>query len=248
MTQTKNLNGIIYRLYNSGQSDKILHIVDKEGKKVSLLAKGIKKPGSKKAHSIDIGNHIQAKVVEGYNIPLLTEVNLLNEFSKWKQDYQRMIFLQFFCEVIDKFAYEENHHEELFDLFFNVLNSKSEKTLLLASTFLIKLLNITGHLPPLNQCVVTSKALSAEEVYYLVDHVGYVSDEVISRIGINADKVSERVVKTQKFLIEQSFNNAVKVQLTAEEEKRMFLIELNWVENVLDQKLKSKAMVLNTIK
>ncbi len=248
MNPTKTLEGIIYRIYNSGPADKVIYLIDNLGQKNTMLAKGAKKQNSKKGPAMELGNHITAKVIEGYNIPLITDVKLNHEFLGWKQDYQKMIFLQFFCEVIDKFTFEQNVDARLFKILYNVLSSNTDRIIYLAGIFLINILDITGHLPELNECVVTSDAIKPEGIYSIRDYVGYVSDSVAKKPGIYAEKITDRIVKTQKFIIDHSIHDALKVSLTKEEEKQLFNIEINWIETVLEKELKSKSILLSTLK
>jgi DNA repair protein RecO len=247
MNPTKNVKGIIYRIYNSGQTDRIIYLIDQEGKKVNILAKGVRKPTSRKAHSIDLGNYVEGKVIEGYSLPLLTEIKLLEEFRSWKDSFDKLIFLQFFCEIIDKFTFEENYDDMLFKVFHNCLELNTDRVIYIAAIFLIKILDITGHLPTLNECVITNTDLDPNEVYILDEYVGYISKDALANSGIGGEKITDRIIKTQKFIVDHNVHDALKIQLTREEEAKMFRIELNWLEHTISEKIKSKPIILSLI-
>jgi len=248
MNQTKNFKGIIYKIFSSGPADKVVYLIDEEGRKNIFIAKGVKKQNSKKAYAIDLGNYLDIKIVEGYAVPILVETKALNEFTSWKKEYNRIILLQFFCEVIDKFCFEENKDAELFKVFYNTLILTTDKIFYQSAVFLLKILNSTGNLPQLNECVVTGEELSISNIYYSQDHIGYLSKKASNNIQEPLELISDRIIKTQKYIIDHSFQEALRVSLTKEEEVKMLLIEINWIENIIEKNLKSKEILLSILR
>jgi len=247
MNQTRNIKGIIYKMYNSGSADKVINLIDEQGHKNVLLAKGVKKPTSRKAFSIDLGNYLQCKVVDGYALPLVTEVKLLDEFAHWKKDFKKMIVLQFFCEVIDKFCFEENTDAALFKILYNTLKIETDRSVYLADIFILKVLETTGHLPKINECVMTSEEIDPTAVYYSTEYVGYLSAKGNELVHGGGEKISDRIVKTQKYIIEHSITDGMKIKLADIEEHKMLKIELSWLEQTIETKLKSKEILLNSV-
>jgi len=242
MNSTFSIKGIIYRIYNSSNADKIINIIDDKGRRVDLLCKGVRKFNSKKGFSIDIGNYVDAKVVEGYSISVLTEINLLNEFKSWKTDFNGLILIQFILEVISHFCYEENHDATLFEILYNTLSNENIRKLYLVSIFLLKILDVGGYLPQLNECATTSEQLEEDDIYSTNEIVGYISEKEIGKFS-NIEKVPGRIAKTQKYLLENTIDNSLKIDLKQEEIRQLFRIELGWIENVIGKPLKSKKML-----
>lgn len=247
MRTSKSSKGIIYRIYNSSASDKIINMIDNRGKKVSLIAKGVRKPNSKKAYSIDLGNYIQASIMEGYNIPILTEIKLLNEFRNWKSDINKITILQYMCEVVDKFSHDENPDYPLFQLFYDVVNTNTEKPLLAAAGFSLEVLKITGHLPELTQSISTEDTITEDGIYSVHGHIGYVSERANGHTGLTTEPVSINIYKTQKYILAKGTLNALKVNLSPAEIERLFRINSNWIELALENRLKSKEILLKIL-
>lgn len=247
MRTSKSVKGIVYRIYNSSASDKIINIIDIKGRKISILCKGVRKPNSRKSYSIDLGNQIQANIVEGYAIPLLTEVKLTNEFRHWKNDIQSITILQFMCEIVDKFAFDDNPDFALYQLFFDILNSKTERPLFAAAGFCLEVLKITGHLPDLDQSISTEDAITPEGIYAVHGQIGYISDKTNSTNMTSSDPVSINIYKTQKYILNNGTLNALRINLNPAETERMFRINANWMELAIENKLKSKEILLKII-
>jgi DNA repair protein RecO len=121
----KTIKGIIFKTHNSGLSDKIVNLILENGERKSYLAKSSRKGTSRKLSSLEIGNLVKVKFVEGYNIGIISDVKIENEFIHWKKDYKAMIYLQFICEIIDKFVHENIEEQALYDTLVSVLNYKA---------------------------------------------------------------------------------------------------------------------------
>ena len=240
---SKNTKGLIYRLYNSGVADKVVSLIDESGKKVSALAKGVKKQNSKKAYSIEIGNFVKMSLLQGYSTPIVTEAILINEFQLWKHDLKTITSLQFLCEIIDNFTFEENIDSSVFDIFYEVLNSKPEKLTLTLSYFILKLLNTTGNLPEINFYVNTGEPIAVGEGYFSEATIGYVTRDISSQ----NNKVNPLIYKSQRFILGTTLNNVTKLDLNTELENAMFRMHLSWLNQVLGKKLKSLDILLKVI-
>lgn len=242
-THSHNIKGIIYRIYNSGVADKIIYLLDEDGQKSSALAKGVKKQNSKKAHSIEIGNYVKANLLGGYSTPIITEISLLNEYSYWKDNLRKITTLQFICEVIDNFAFEENSDKNLFNLFQEILLTKSENTTMILSYFIIKLLDKSGNLPEINFYVNTGNPIIVGEGYFSENNIGYVTKDASS----NQNQVNPLIYKSQRFLLNSTLLNCLKLSLEPELTKVMFRIHLSWLTQVLGKKLKSLDILLKVL-
>jgi len=247
MKSPQSFKGIIYRVFNSGSQDKVVYLIQEDGTKLSCIAKSVKKAGSRKAHALEIGNLVTLKALPG-NLASITEMSVLNEFTAWKQDFKSMALLKLLCEVMDDFCYEENKDEQLYEILYNTLAFGAEKQLFAVSVFLIKILDHTGVLPELDRSLVTEEDLNSDNIYNIPGEVGYVSDVTVKENNYysNSEKIDPRIYKTQRFILATDQKSALRIKLTGEEESKLFILHLNWLENLMSVKIKSRE-ILNTI-
>lgn len=243
MKNLAQFKGIIYRIFNSGSLDKVVFAIDEEGSKVSSIAKSIKKQTSKKAHAVELGNFVKGSyVANGAGLSLLTDLKIIKEFHFWKSEYQQMMFLQLFCEITDEFCYEENKDEELFKILYNTLSIETSKLFLLASAFIIKIIEHSGQLPPLDKCVVSDEKIGSESSFFDYNQIGYISDKIAENYP-GSQQVSERIYKAQRFIIEKDIKEAIKLKLEENEEKALFSIAVQWLELATNEKLKTTTLI-----
>ncbi len=241
MSKYKNIKGIVYRVFSSKDADKIAYVLDTNGSKQAISVKGGRKPLSKKAGTVEIGNLIETKAVDGYSVLIATEIRVINEFSSWKNDYKSIIILQFLCEIIDKFAQLESDETYIYNDFITVLGS-FEKSVFASAIFLERLLLNTGNLPKLNECVETGKELFPGKIFTSKDFAGYTSKETSPIFEFN-----ERIFKTQRFIEHHGINESLAINLAPDEQKNMLKLHVSWIELVLERELKSKQILFSVI-
>lgn len=242
MTNTRNIKGIIYKINNSNSFDKVITLIDSNGSKVILLAKGIRKVNSKKAHSIELINYVKCSVIDNYNVAILSEISVIDEFNYLKHDYKSIILAQFLCEVLNYFTFE-NNDLELYKLLLDLLKSNNANNILVLSSFLLKLLKLTGNLPELNIYLDNEEDVLNGEAYLLDSNIGYYSK--LSDNGFN--KVDPLIYKLQKFFLNNNFKSILKLKNDNELSKKILFLHIQWIENVIEKKLKSREILLNTL-
>ena len=72
---------IILKRFNYGEADRILTLfTDKHGK-ITVIAKGVRKPQSRKRGHVELFNHIKAYIVNGKSLGILTEAETIHNFG-----------------------------------------------------------------------------------------------------------------------------------------------------------------------
>lgn len=238
MDNTSSAVGIIFKINNSKQVDKVINIFTSDGEKLSLLAKGVRSHTSKRAQSIEIGNLVKTKFVAGYNVPILTDIKVINDFREWKKEFKSMIYLQLVFEILNYFSFESNPEPDLYNLLQETLETDVSKIEYLITIFTLKLLENTGNLPELDRDVNTNEVISSSDAILNSNGVGYVKDE--SNAGYVAD---ERIYKTQRYILQNDFRNCLRINLDESEVRKMLNIHLNWIESVIDRQIKSREVI-----
>lgn len=125
-----------------------MNMITHGGSRHAGLVKGAKKPNSKKSSLIEMGNLLKVKSIEGYAVPIVTDIAVKDEHSHWKKDYKSMIALQFMCDVVDKFCFDSIEEENLYNIFLEALRQKnSDEVIFICAIFGLKVLAATGHEP-----------------------------------------------------------------------------------------------------
>lgn len=170
--------GIVLGKKNLGEADKIINVYSKEFGKLSLVAKGIRRPRSRKRGHIEIFNLIKFQGMSGKSMDILTEAEVVENFSNIRKSLKKISLAYYLCEVVGKITNEETG-TEIFDLLLLSLKKleKTSKLKDLRLEFIHKILVITGYHP---------------EGETMIDH-DKVLEEVIER-GVYSSRVGKRLL------------------------------------------------------
>jgi len=118
--------GIILKRKNFGEADKVLTIFTKHYGKIKVIAKGIRKITSKKAGTLELFNHCKLVLAKGKDLDIITEAQVINNFSSWRKNLNKVGVAWYFCELVDKLTAEEQANKDIFELLKNYLENLNQ--------------------------------------------------------------------------------------------------------------------------
>ena len=141
--------GIVLARRNYGEADRILSLYTKNHGRVSLMAKGIRRPKSRKRGHLEIFSHICFQVTTGRGLDLMTEAEVIDDFKEIRKNLKKVSLAYYFCEVVGKITHEGETNERLFDLILENLEKLKSETELkkLRLDFILRLLILLGYWP-----------------------------------------------------------------------------------------------------
>ncbi len=156
--------GIVLARRNYSEADRILSVYTKNHGRISFIAKGVRRPQSRKRGHIEIFSYIKLQGVRGKSLDLITEAEVIDNFARIRKSLKKVSLAYYFMEVIGRTTHENEPHIEIFDLIYEFLNKlKTEFQLKkLRLDFIYRLLTISGFWPKGKPLVNPDKKL--EEV------------------------------------------------------------------------------------
>lgn len=145
MNRTHKLDGVILKRFDLNEADRVLTVFTREEGKVSVLAKGVKRVVSRKAGSVEVGNHSSLFVAQGANFYILSEVQVKDAYLKLKSNLATLKYAYYILELIDKLLPDAEPHEDVYRLLLEVLSLlDTQPRKIYIRAFEIKLLNKLG--------------------------------------------------------------------------------------------------------
>lgn len=149
---------IVLHTYNLTESSKIVVLLTPLRGKVRAVAKGVRRTKSKFGSALEPVTHVEAQVhfKDGRDLQTLSQAETRESFPTIRSDLSRLGLASVMCELMEQFVQEDEESARLFVLLLISLKtlasmSKNYETLLIS--FYLKLLDISGLLPELSQCV-----------------------------------------------------------------------------------------------
>src|SRR3990167_232676 len=88
--------GIVLARKNYGEADRIIVIYSKHFGKLRLLAKGVRRPKSRKRGHIEVFSRLKFQVSRGKGMDLITEAEIIQNFSEIRKSLKK-VTVAFFC-------------------------------------------------------------------------------------------------------------------------------------------------------
>lgn len=231
------ITGFIYRIYDAKEADKVVYLLNENGQKQTLYARGVKKPKSRKAYAIDLLNHVKVKLerAQGEMLPI-SEIQLIKQPRRLVHDYPGILCLQTICEIIGIFATEEVDEPALYRNVENILSVAEIRNYdLLLVQMIFRFLYISGMLPKLQLDVSSGENLNDESDIFFSDmRVGF------SNARQTGDTIAPpRLLKSLRFLLAYDFNAGQKLGLEKDEVAQLLQLAQSWLFLATQQELRT---------
>ena len=122
---------IVLKRTNYSEADRFIVIYSKYFGKKRILAKGIRKPKSRKRGALEVFSRIKYSAAKGKVYDIMTEVEALDLYLGIRKDLNKASLAYYYAEVIDKITTEDEQNDNLYKIviekFENLINSKNLK-------------------------------------------------------------------------------------------------------------------------
>jgi len=113
--------GIVLSRRKYGEADRIITILSKDFGKIRLIAKGVRKPKSRKRGSLEVFSLIKFTFTVTNYLKILTEVETLKFFPKIRRSLKATALAYFYLEILDSLTADEQKSENLFNILLQSL-------------------------------------------------------------------------------------------------------------------------------
>ena len=175
---------IILKHTDLGEADRVLTLFTPYKGKIRALAKGSRRPGSKKAGHLELLCYSQLQLAVGRNFDVVTQAQAKENYFHLRTDLWYMTCGFYLAEMVDRFVEDNAQQQDVYNLLLTTLRlldvdatelqqrlAKGEpasihdhdRSRLLLRYFEIYLLSYIGYEPVLRQCAHCSAELKPEE-------------------------------------------------------------------------------------
>lgn len=218
------VQAVIIKRTDVGEADRLLTLFTAERGKLRVVAKGARKPSSRKSGHVELFNRVSLLVAKGRNLDILTQVDTLEAYMPLRENLDRLGYAYYLGELVDRFTEEDSEHPALFDLVVNALGwlGETDDAARTMRYIELQLLNHVGYRPQLFRCVHCGDMIEPVDNFFTVEGGGLLDpkDSLAFRdaqpISLNALKVL-RWMQSHEYasLRELKIGDAVRDELEA---------------------------------
>lgn len=148
--------GIVIRTTDYGETNKIITLYTREWGKLGVMARGAKKPNSRLSSITQLFTHGYFLVQRGTGLGSVQQGEMITSLRGIGEDIFLTAYASYIVELTDKCTEEKKPNPFQFELLFQTLNYMNEgyDSDVLMNIYEMKMLNVLGLYPILNQCSV----------------------------------------------------------------------------------------------
>ncbi len=228
-----------------GETDRILTLLTRHFGKVSVVAKGIRKPTSRLAGHAEPLTHATYQLARGRNLDVLTGAESRALYRELREDLHGIAAGWYIAELADRFAVERSPSAPLFDLVESALRhlAAGHVPALVCRWFDLHLLDRTGFRPEVGRCLQCGSAPAEITNAWIVDAGGLVCATCAPGDTQGPRALTVRALKSLRYLLFSNFDGAsllrVDDALAIELERHL----RSFLQNVLDREIHSARLL-----
>lgn len=156
-------HAIVIRTLPYGESDKIVTFFTKHFGKLKAIAKGARRSKKRFQNALDLFTYLRLIFFdrEGMGLARAESCDILNSFPNIREDLKKILYGNYFLELVNEMAVEREEYSEAFELLLTFLSALNRETLTedYLRIFEIRMLSLFGYRPNLRNCAVCKKGM-----------------------------------------------------------------------------------------
>ena len=159
---------VVLKRTDFGEADKVLTVYTPFHGKLRVVAKGVRRPGSRMGGHLDLLTHSNLLLAHGRNMDIVTQSETVESFIGLRDDLHRASHGYQVAELLDRMT-EEAHedratYESLLEALRRIADDPDPE--LAVRQFEVTLLDRLGYRPQLRACVACGSPLERVDSYY----------------------------------------------------------------------------------
>lgn len=151
---------IVIRKMAAGEHDQMVTLYSEDFGTMRAMARGSFRPTSLQSMHVETLNLIDFEVIHGRAWPIISSAMMLSSYDGIKTSLPKLAAVQFFTEVLDKIAFENEKDTKLWEFLNTMLadfdGAAEADTLPLFRNYQAEFLKVLGYAPQIDRCVVCS--------------------------------------------------------------------------------------------
>lgn len=238
--RTYRTEAIVLRRKDFGEADRLLTLFTPERGKVRVVAKGIRKPASRKAGHLELFMRSKLLLAKGRDLDLVTQAETVNAYRPLREYLLRGAYAAYMVELLDRFTPDGQENREMYDLLCHGFGwlCEAPDLALTVRYYELQLLGLAGFQPQLHECVVGGEKIVAEDQFFSPSGGG----AVCPRCGPeypDAVPVSMNALKHLRYFQTQSYAKVAALTLRPSLHMEMEHLLARYLTSLLERQLKS---------
>ncbi|MCB8969151.1 MAG: DNA repair protein RecO [Ardenticatenaceae bacterium] len=238
--RTFRSEAIVLRRSDFGEADRLLTLFSREFGKIRAIAKGARKPQSRKTGHVELFMRSRFLFAKGHDLQIITQAELVEAYPDLRADLVRATYASYACELLDRFTEEEDRHLDMYDLLAEALGwfASSHDVRLVARYYELQLLSQAGFQPQLFYCLHCREPIQEQDQFFSAELGGLLCPNCHGA-DRRAKPISAVAVKVLRYLQTRPWETVQMLQLKRPLHAELEPILHDYITHLLERELKS---------
>lgn len=238
------VSAIVLKRRDQGEADRLLTVFTRDRGKLTLLAKGVRRPASRKAGHIEPFTVVDLLVAKGKSLDLVTQAETTVAHRALREDLWRSTWAYYVAELADAFTVDEDPQALLFELVAETLDrlNRGEDPSLTVRYYELHLLGLVGYQPQLFRCVACDALLQPEVNFLSIARGGALCPRHGAHVA-DAIALPVNVLKVLRYLQTRDWPQVAQLRLSPQIGSQLETVLARYIVYHLDRTLRSAAFL-----
>jgi DNA repair protein RecO (recombination protein O) len=232
---------IILKRRDFGEADRLLTILTPDHGKIDVVAKGARKPTSHKTGHVELFTRADMLIHSGRELGIVAQAEMVAPNLPIREDLGRGAYASYCAELLDRFtAQGDEDYSDLFTLLDDTLERLciDNDPRLSVRYYEIRLLDVVGFRPELNECVVSRETIEAEDQFFSYA-LGGVVRPGYAHEGSSAVPIAMTTLKLLRHMQRSPYSHVKSLTINTALHDDLERILLSYITFILERKLQS---------
>jgi DNA repair protein RecO (recombination protein O) len=158
----------VLRRQDLAEADRLITLYTVDRGKVRAIAKGVRKPASRKAGHLELFSRTELLLARGRELDIIAQAESIDTFSSISTDLSMLSQAAYAAELLDRFTIEGQEGQDLYRLMVQTLErlDQGDDPSTVLRNFELRLLELSGFRPEVFQCVLCSQEIRPEDQFF----------------------------------------------------------------------------------
>jgi DNA repair protein RecO (recombination protein O) len=242
--RSRRVEAIVLRHTDWGEADRLLWLFTREIGKVQVVAKGVRKPRSRKAGHLEPFTRVELQLAHGRDLPIVTQAEAKDVYLTLREDLVRLGYASYTIELLDRFTYEEGENIGLYRLLSETLSriNKEADPAFAVRYYEVRLLDLVGFRPQLVHCVNCGEEIQAEDQFISFEKGGVICPKCGAKeAGVRP--VSMPALRILRHFQRSNYAEAQRARLSSAVDRELENLMGNYLTYLLERGLNTPAFL-----
>jgi DNA repair protein RecO (recombination protein O) len=238
--RTFRSEAIVLRRIDFGEADRLLTLFTREFGKIKAIAKGARKPQTRKTGHVELFMRTNFLFAKGRNLDIITQAEMVEAYAPLREDLVRTTYASYAVELLDRFTAEEDRDLRKYNLLADALDwlSAADELRLAARFYELRLLSLAGFQPQLFRCVHGGEQIEEQDQFFSAELGGILCPDC-KGADRRARPISAAAVKVLRYLQTRPWETVSALRLRQPLLQELESVMYYYLTYILERDLKS---------